>query len=330
MKEKSCQLCPRKCRVDREKGEKGFCGMSSELTVARASLHMWEEPCISGQKGSGTVFFSGCNLHCVFCQNDPIANGSVGEKISQEELAQVFLELQNQGANNINLVTGSHYIPQIAHALRMAKEQGLQIPVVYNTSSYESVEALQLLDGLVDIYLPDLKYMDENRSSRYSHAKDYFEVARKAIAEMYRQVGTPLFYRTAKKDHFLDAKAYNNLCDNLTDGEELLMKKGVIVRHLLMPDGLEDSKRVISYLYNTYGDYIFLSIMNQFTPLDNVKNIPELNRKVTDAEYEELLDFAIDLGVENAFLQEGDVAEESFIPDFQEDSILDLVRKKKP
>lgn len=293
--EKVCTLCPRNCGVDRKNGEKGICGQTTEVKVARAALHFWEEPCISGKAGSGTVFFSGCSLHCVYCQNEPIANGLVGKVITIERLAQIFLELQKQGANNINLVTPGHFIPQIREALLLAKKQGLVLPIVYNTSSYETVEALKCLEGLVDIYLPDFKYMSSELSEKYSHAADYAEAAKAAIAEMVRQTGAPVFYEK---------------------GNEELMKKGTIVRHLTLPGCMDDSKEILRYLYATYGNQIYISIMNQFTPLENVSAFPELNRRITEAEYDELVDYAIDLGVEQGFIQEGETAEESFIPEF--------------
>lgn len=290
-----CTLCPRNCTVDRGNGEKGICGQSAELKVARAALHFWEELCISGTAGSGTVFFSGCSLHCVFCQNEPIANGTVGKMITVERLAEIFLELEQQGAHNINLVTPGHFIPQIKEALLLAKEKGLALPIVYNTSSYESVESLKYLDGLVDIYLPDFKYMSSELSAKYSHAPDYSVRAKAAIAEMVRQTGMPVF----------DEK-----------GEEGLIKRGTIVRHLTLPGCMEDSKEILNYLHTTYGDQIYISIMNQFTPLENVVAFPELNRKITEEEYDELIDYAIELGIEQGFIQEGETAEESFIPDF--------------
>lgn len=293
--EKVCTLCPRNCGVDRKNGEKGICGQTTEVKVARAALHFWEEPCISGTAGSGTVFFSGCSLHCVFCQNEPIANGAVGKEITIERLAQIFLELQMQGANNINLVTPGHFIPQIREALLLAKKQGLILPIVYNTGSYESVEALRSLEGLVDIYLPDFKYMSSELSGKYSHAADYAEVAKAAIAEMVRQTGTPVFRE---------------------NGKEELMEKGTIVRHLTLPGCMDDSKAILQYLYVTYGNQIYISIMNQFTPLENVSAFPELNRRITEEEYDELIDYAIDLGIEQGFIQEGETAEESFIPEF--------------
>ena len=293
----SCTLCPRNCRVDRTSKQSGFCGMGDLIQVARASLHMWEEPCISGTNGSGTVFFTGCNLKCVFCQNHSIAIGQKGKEVSPARLADLFLMLQDKGAHNINLVTPSHYIPGIAQALTLAKEKNMTLPVVYNTSGYDSVQSLTMLDGLVDIYLPDFKYVSGTLSQRYSHAPDYFEIASKSLAEMYRQVSDPVF-------------------------EDDLIKKGIIVRHLVLPSCTADSKEVIRYLYETYGDHIFISIMNQYTPLPHVTSYPELNRKITDAEYNEVVDFAIDLGVEQGFIQEGDTASESFIPEFDFTGLL--------
>lgn len=318
----NCMLCPRECGVNRKNGETGVCGQTAAIKAARAALHMWEEPCISGQNGSGTVFFSGCNLGCVFCQNHNIATGKAGIEISTGRLAEIFLELQEKGANNINLVTAGHFVPQVVEALKQAKQQGLFLPVVYNTSSYEKVETLRLLDGYVDIYLPDLKYVDSTISSRYSHAADYFTYASAAIAEMVQQVGEPefVFERTAdEKKKVFHAAEYQERSEA---GESLLMKKGVIVRHLVMPGCMEDSKRVISYLLKTYGNQIFISIMNQYTPLPQCREYPELSRRVTEAEYDAVVDYAIELGIENGFIQEGDVAEESFIPEFDGEGIV--------
>lgn len=292
---KICTLCPRNCQVDRWEGKTGVCGQTGELKVARAALHYWEEPCISGKEGSGAVFFSGCPLHCVFCQNQNIANGTVGKTISVERLTNIFLELQEKGANNINLVTAGHFAPWVAQALKAAKDQGLEIPIVYNTSGYETVETLRSLEGLIDIYLPDFKYMDAHLSEKYSHAADYSQIASAALAEMVRQTGPAVFEN---------------------GDEEGLMKRGTIVRHLILPGCTEDSKRVIRYLHETYGNQIYISIMNQFTPLDGLKAYPELNRKVTEEEYDDVVDYAIALGVECGFVQEGDTAEESFIPEF--------------
>ena len=302
----SCKLCPRNCGVNRTKEETGICGLTKKIKIARASLHQWEEPCISGVNGSGTIFFSGCNLHCVYCQNVSIAMGKQGRIINVEQLAQTCLDLQIQGAHNINLVTPNHYIPQIKQALVLAREKGLCIPIVYNTSSYEYPSALRQLEGEISIYLADLKYVSSILSEKYSHAKDYFSIACKAIAEMVRQVGTPQFVYYGKNKKYTEYE----------DG--MLMQKGVIVRHLLLPCCLEDSKQVIRYLYETYGNSIYISIMNQYTPLPHVAKYPELNRKVSEEEYEELVDYAIELGVECGFIQEGDTASESFIPDFNQ------------
>lgn len=290
-----CDLCPRKCLVDRKKGEKGICGQTENLKVARAALHFWEEPCISGDAGSGAVFFSGCPLHCVFCQNENIANGTVGKEISLERLVDIFLELQEKGANNINLVTPGHFVPQIVKALDQAKKEGLTLPVVYNTSSYETVDTIRMLDGYVDIYLPDFKYMSPVLSKKYSHAPDYAQVAKAAIAEMVRQTGKAVF---------------------VNGDEDNLILRGTIVRHLTLPGCMEDSMQILKYLHETYGDTIYISIMNQFTPLSNLEKYPELNRRITDEEYETLVDYAIEIGIENGFIQEGDTAEESFIPAF--------------
>ena len=293
-----CTLCPRNCSVDRENGKTGYCGQTDKVYVARAALHMWEEPCISGKEGSGTVFFCGCTLRCIFCQNHQIALGKVqsgdkiGKEISMEQLKEIFLELQEIGANNINLVTGTHYIPQIARALKLAKEEGLRIPIVYNTSGYEKPESLHMLDGLVDIYLPDMKYVSKELSKEYSNAPDYFEVASKALEEMVRQAGEAQF----------DNRGY--------------MTRGVIVRHLVLPGSTRDSKAVLDYLWDTYGNNIFISIMNQYTPMEQIKNHPLLSRKVTKREYSKVVDYALSLGWENAFIQEGETAMESFIPGF--------------
>lgn len=292
-----CTLCPRKCNIDRTAGQTGFCSMPDTVKVARASLHMWEEPCISGSYGSGTVFFTGCNLKCVFCQNHTIAVGGTGKEVTIEALADLFLMLQGENAHNINLVTPSHYAPGIAKAIIRAKENGLTLPIVYNTSGYDSVQTLSLLDGLVDIYLPDFKYVSSTLSAKYSHARDYFDVAKESLHEMMRQVGTPVF-----------------------DGN--IMQKGIIVRHLVLPGNVADSKDVLKYLYETYGDHIFISIMNQYTPLPHVAKYPELNRKVTEAEYDEIVNFAIDLGIENGFIQDGETADESFIPEFDFTGLL--------
>ena len=294
-----CRECPRQCNKERREGLEasyGYCQVSVLPKVARAALHFWEEPCISGEEGSGTVFFSGCNLRCVYCQNVEIAAGVRGKNISVERLGEVFLELQEKGANNINLVTPSHYYLQIKEALLLVKEK-LHIPVIANTSSYDSVEVLQQMEGLIDIYLADYKYVSRELAATYSHAANYPEVAAAALVEMFRQVGEPEF------------------------DERGIMKKGMIVRHLLLPGCKEDSKAVLKFLYETFGDSVFISIMNQYTPLSHVENYPELNRRITEEEYEEIVDYAIELGIENGFVQEGETAEESFIPAFDGEGV---------
>lgn len=294
---KKCSLCPRNCGVNRLDGQKGFCGVDAEILVARAALHMWEEPCISGKEGSGAVFFSGCSLGCGFCQNNKISRGQTGKKITVEYLAELFFQLQGQGANNINLVTAGHFLPQVALALENARVHGLKIPVVYNSSGYEKADTLKILEGLVDIYLPDFKYMDSELAGKYSHAPDYPQIAKAALKEMVQQVGTPGF------------------------DERGMMKKGVIVRHLLLPGHVKNSREVLKYLYETYGDRIYISIMNQYTPMPAMKDDPKLSRKVTDREYERLLDYALSLGLNNGFIQEGETAKESFIPEFNEEGV---------
>lgn len=296
----SCEICPRRCKVNREEHKIGVCGVTHQLKVARAALHFWEEPCISGTKGSGTVFFSGCSLHCVFCQNEEISRGLAGKEISKERLTEIFLELQEKGANNINLVTPGQYVPHIIWSIEYARNQGLSLPIVYNTSSYENVDTLKQLEGIVDVYLPDFKYYSSELAAKYSNASDYPEVAKAAIAEMVRQQPTPEFYEK--------------------DGQELI-KKGVIVRQLLLPGQLSDAKCIVKYLHDTYGKQIYMSLMSQFTPLSHVEKYPELNRKVSRRTYEKLVDYALEIGVENGFIQEEDVAEESFIPSFDGEGV---------
>ena len=292
----NCRLCPRKCGVNRLDGARGFCGQTAQLFAARAGLHFWEEPCISGETGSGTVFFSGCNLRCIYCQNREIALGNQGKEISASRLTEIFFELQEKGANNINLVTATHIVPHIREALIHAKEQGFSLPIVYNTSGYEEVSTLRMLDGLIDIYLPDLKYRSGAPAARFSNAPDYFEKASAALSEMYRQVGDPIF-----------------------DASTGLMRRGIIVRHLLLPGEAGEAKRVLRYLHDTFGEHIYVSIMNQYTPMPQIHDDPafqDIDRKVTSEEYERVLDFAEKIGIELGFLQEGDTAKESFIPPF--------------
>ena len=291
-KYEDCLLCPRKCGINRSTGQTGVCGVSSEIKVARAALHYWEEPCISGKRGSGAVFFSGCSLHCVFCQNREISDGKAGKLISKERLSDIFMELADKGANNINLVTPGQYIPDIVWAVNDAKSRGMKLPIIYNTSGYENVTELKLLEGIVDVYLPDFKYMDSTLSARYSRAKDYPSVAKQALSEMVRQQP-----------------------DVVIDDATGLIQKGVIVRQLLLPGHVNDAKAVLKYLYDTYHDHVYISMMSQFTPIA-LKDYPEINRTVTRREYERLVDYALKIGITNAFIQEGDVAKDSFIPAF--------------
>lgn len=293
-----CRLCPRECGADRAAGKRGRCGVSQELLVARAALHMWEEPCISGETGSGAVFFSGCPLGCVYCQNREISRGERGIVISVERLAEIFLELQQQGANNINLVTAGHYLPQVCAALEKARRQGLAVPVVYNSSAYEKAEALRRLEGLVDVYLPDFKYISADLAGEYSKAPDYPQTAMAAIHEMVRQKPEPQF----------DARG--------------MMTSGVIVRHLLLPGHVREAKEIVRYLHETYGEKIYISMMNQYTPMAAVANDPLLGRRVTKREYARLLAFAEEIGVEQGFYQEGETAVESFIPEFGGQGVL--------
>lgn len=304
----NCTLCPRKCGVSRDEGKTGICGVTDTLRLSRAALHFWEEPCISGTKGSGAVFFSGCSLHCVYCQNEPIARGISGKNVEPQRLAEIFLELQEQGANNINLVTGEQYVPHIFTAVESARRQGLRLPVVYNTGGYERVETLKMLEGIVDVYLPDFKYMDPEIAAKYSHADDYPDVAKAAVAEMVRQQPSPCFDWEDKKR---EDKIPTEAC------EGAIMTRGVIVRHLLLPGCLKDAEKIIRYLHETYGSQIYLSIMSQFTPLSNVREYPKLNRRVRRKTYDRLVDYAIQIGVEAAFIQEEGTAEESFSPDFE-------------
>ena len=288
-----CYLCPRNCGVDRDKGEVGYCNATDVMKIARYSLHMWEEPCISGDVGSGTIFFSCCNLSCCYCQNYDISSLCRGKEVSVEEFSDICLKLQDKGALNINLVTGCMYVPKIIEGIKLAKKRGLTIPVVYNSSGYENVNTIKLLDGIVDIYLPDLKYYDNSYGIKYSKCNNYFEYASEVIEEMYRQVG------------------------KFVVDDNGIMKKGLIVRHLMLPSLIEDSKKIVKYLYDKYGDNIFISIMNQYTPVRELE-YRELNRTITDKEYDDLIDYAYDIGIRNAFIQEGGTQSESFIPNFDE------------
>lgn len=304
----SCELCPRRCGADRRAGQRGACGADDALVVARAALHFWEEPPISGEAGSGTVFFSGCPLRCAYCQNEPIAAGRAGAAVSVDRLARICLELQAQGALNINFVTPTHYAPQAREAVRRARGDGLELPIVWNASGYETVEAVRANAGTVDVYLTDFKYASAGLAARYSKAPDYPEVALAALDEMAAQVGEPRYDEV---------------------GGMPRMTRGVVVRHLMLPGALNDSKRAVRLLHERYGGSVRLSLMNQYTPVladaaragdmraaRILESCPELARRVSDDDYERLLDYADELGVQDYFWQEGGAAEESFIPPF--------------
>lgn len=289
-----CNICPRRCGADRENGRLGFCGASNKIRIARAALHFWEEPCLSGANGAGTVFFSYCNMKCVYCQNYRISTRGAGHEVSIGELAEIFLDLQSQGANNIDLVTPTHYALDIAEAVKKAKDSGLHIPVLYNCGGYESVETLKRLEGLIDIYMPDMKYYRDKYAMKYSSAPKYFETACAALEEMYRQTGAVVLDKNG------------------------IMQSGVIVRHMMLPGLMLDTKKIMDYLFDTYGNNIYISLMSQYTPLKNVERFPELNRKIDMKKYNSIVDYCMNRGMENVFIQEGSAAKESFIPCFEE------------
>lgn len=289
---KNCTLCPRNCGADRTSGKTGYCSADNTIKIAKASLHFWEEPVLSGTSGSGTVFFSGCPLRCIYCQNAKIALLKTGKEISVSRLCDIFFELEEKGAHNINFVTPTHYSTQIIKAIELAKAKNFSLPFVYNTSGYEKCETLKNLSGLIDIYLPDFKYINSKTAQNYSNAPDYPEIAKNAISEMFRQVG------------------------KITFSENNMAKSGLICRHLVLPGHIIEAKQIIKYLYTTFKDDIFISIMNQYTPMSDFKSFPNLSRKISEREYKSVTDYAVSLGVKNAFIQYGDTAKESFIPDF--------------
>ena len=287
---KNCGLCPRKCNADRTVS-KGFCGATDKIKIARASLHFWEEPCISGEKGSGTVFFSGCPLKCCFCQNYKISDEVFGKEISEERLSEIFLMLQKQGAHNINLVTGAPYVPMIIKSLDMIKSE-LKIPVIYNSGGYETIETLSMLKGYIDIYLPDMKYMSSETAKKYSSAKDYPDVAKSAIKEMFSQVGKSIF------------------------DENGIMKKGMIIRHLALPNNFSDTKDVLSFISETFPEKeVIISLMSQYTPCHKASLYKEINRRISTLEYNKAVDFALSLGL-SGFMQEKSSAKEEYTPPF--------------
>lgn len=292
----SCTLCPRLCRADRLGGQRGFCGGGRDALVTRAAPHLWEEPCLCGPGGSGAVFFGGCNLGCVFCQNRAISRGGVGTPVSPERLAAIFFSLAEQGVSHLNLVTPTPWVPQIKAALELAWDRGFWLPVVYNSGGYENASVIASLRGYVSVYLPDFKYFDPALGRALSGVPDYPARAKEALQEMVRQRGEPRFD---------------------SDG---LMTRGVIIRHLVLPGHTDDSKQILSYLYHTYGDSICVSIMRQYTPMPGMTG--ELARPLTEEEYAEVVDYALSLGIRNAFLQEGGAVGESFIPAFDGEGVL--------
>lgn len=286
-----CIICPRECRVDRI-NKLGICRMGLSPRVSKVMLHMWEEPCISGVRGSGAVFFSGCNLRCVFCQNYKISQEESGEEVSTKKLADIFLDLEDQGAHTINLVNPTHFIPPIAEAIDIARSEGLKIPIVYNTNGYESVRSLKLLEGKIQVYLPDIKYFSKEASLKYSGVSDYFNICGEAVLEMFRQVGVPEF-------------------DNYG-----IIVKGLIIRHLILPSNSKDSLKVIDFIAENFPKEIYVSIMSQYIPYYKSDEHKEINRKITKFEYERVLDYFYKRGLKNGYMQEREAASNAFIPDF--------------
>ena len=290
-----CELCPRRCNVARV-NQLGFCGAGENLRVALVSLHKWEEPCLVGENGAGTIFFSHCNLKCVFCQNFSISHGGFGAEISIERLAEIFIEQQERGAANIELVTPTHYTDKICAAIDIAKTRGLTLPIVWNSNAYENLETLELLRGRVDIFLPDLKYFDDELARTFSNAPNYFAVASAAIKKMFELVGTPKFY-----------------------GDKMI--RGVIVRHLILPNCRRDSIKLVDWLYENFGDDIFISLMNQYTPVFRAGDFKKISRPLTTFEYQSVVDHAAKLGIKNCFIQLGKTADKKFIPNFNLDNV---------
>ena len=293
----NCNICPHKCGINRIAGKIGRCKATDKVKIALASIHNFEEPCISGQNGSGTVFFSHCNLNCVFCQNYEISQLGKGREISIEQLAEIFIKQQNKKVHNINLVTPTMYIYQIIEAIKIAKSKGLKIPIVYNSNGYENVEALKHLEGYIDIYLPDLKYSDDEIAYKYSNIKNYFENAVQAIKEMYNQVGTPII------------------------DENGIMKKGLMIRHLVLPNQLQNSKNVLKWINDNMDKKVFVSVMAQYFPTHKAKNFQEIKRKLTKEEYNEIEQYLYTLDLENGYIQELGEHEEEYVPDFSKFSI---------
>lgn len=288
-----CEICPHRCKVNRIKNQVGRCKSRGTVKVALVSTHNYEEPCISGENGSGTVFFSNCNLNCVFCQNYEISQEGLGKEITIEDLAGIFIKQQQNNVENINLVTPTSYVPQIIEAIKIAKEKGLNIPIVYNTNGYENVETIKMLEGYIDIYLPDLKYFDNELGKKYSKIDNYFEIATNAIKEMYRQVGKAQF------------------------DERGIMKKGMIIRHLILPGQVQNSKDTLKWINENISKDVYVSLMAQYFPTYKAKEIKELNRKITKEEYEEIEQFLYSLDLNNGFIQELGEHEEEYVPKWE-------------
>ena len=288
--EQECTLCPHKCKIDRNINI-GRCKAGNKIEIGGVSLHKFEEPCISGKNGSGTVFFSKCNLNCVFCQNYEISNLGNGRKIEIEELSKILLKQQENGAENINLVRPTIYADKIIDAIKIAKQKGLKIPIIYNTNGYENIETLKKLEGYIDVYLPDLKYYDEKLALKYSNIKNYFNTATEAIKEMYRQVGYPIF------------------------NENGMITKGVIIRHLVLPNNIENSKKVLKWIYDNLDRRIYVSVMTQYFPTYKAKEFKEINRKLSKTEYNEIENYIYELGIENGYMQDfSEENEEQYVP----------------
>lgn len=288
----NCNLCPYNCGANRILGEVGVCKANDKLKIALSSLHYYEEPCISGINGSGTVFFSNCNLSCVYCQNYEISQLNKGKEISVDNLAEIFLQLQQKNAHNINLVSPTIYVPLIIHAIKIAKSKGLKLPIIYNTSGYEKIETLKMLEGYIDVYLPDLKYSDEMLALKYSKAPKYFEIATKAIREMYRQVGRPILNNNG------------------------IIEKGLIIRHLVLPNQIDNSKKVLKWIEQNVNPSVFVSVMAQYFPCYKAKECDELNRKLTKEEYKNIEEYLYSLNLENGYIQELGEHEEEYVPKF--------------
>lgn len=294
----NCTLCPRECHAGRAGGNKGACGESDRLKIARAALHFWEEPCISGSCGSGAIFFSGCSLRCVFCQNEAISHNGAGIVTDTTSLAKMMIDLQNNGAHNINLVTAGHFIPHVVAALDIAKSAGLTVPIVYNSSGYEKAETLKLLCGYIDIYLPDFKYISSKTALAYSSAADYPEIASAAIEEMFKQVGEPKYSSSG------------------------MLQKGLIVRHLALPLHTHEAINIIDYLFSRYGNSIIYSVMSQYTPPEHTLDFTPLNRRLSRREYNRIVEHCISLGIENGYFQSLNSSVKSFTPDFDGTGVL--------